>query len=155
VPFYFTLIFKGVSANILKYYYFKSKDNLMLKKDKSPKLTAKFIETRKAELTKRRQEILRELKADTVQVADNDYNAKFVDYGDKDDENAAEVATFEKNLSLEKTLEVSLYNVNKAIKKIDEGNYGLCEKCDKPITPERLEAFPSATSCMDCKKKSL
>ncbi|MBT6690978.1 hypothetical protein HOB10_01440 [Candidatus Parcubacteria bacterium] len=127
----------------------------MLKKDKSPKLTAKFIETRKAELTKRRQEILRELKADTVQVADNDYNAKFVDYGDKDDENAAEVATFEKNLSLEKTLEVSLYNVNKAIKKIDEGNYGLCEKCDKPITPERLEAFPSATSCMDCKKKSL
>ena len=72
----------------------------MLKKDKSSILTADFIEARRDELEKRRQEILRELKADAVQVADNDYNAKFVDYGDKDDENAAEVATFEKNLSL-------------------------------------------------------
>ena len=101
----------------------------MLKKDKSSKLTADFIESRRNELEKRRQEILRELKADAVQVADNDYSAKFVDYGEKDDENAAEVATFEKNLSLEKTLEVSLYNVNKALKKIEAGDYGLCEKC--------------------------
>lgn len=127
----------------------------MLKKDKSSKLTADFIESRRNELEKRRQEILRELKADAVQVADNDYSAKFVDYGEKDDENAAEVATFEKNLSLEKTLEVSLYNVNKALKKIEAGDYGLCEKCNLPIKPGRLEAFPSATSCMECKKKSL
>lgn len=39
---------------------------------------------------------------DAVQVTENDYDAKFPDYGDKDDENAAEVANFEKNLSLEK-----------------------------------------------------
>jgi len=127
----------------------------MLKKGKDSKLTADFIEARRDELDKRRQEILRELNVDAVQVADNDYSAKFVDYGEKDDENAAEVATFEKNLSLEKTLELSLYNVNKALKKIEKGNFGLCEKCNKPIKPERLEAFPSATSCMDCKKKSL
>jgi len=127
----------------------------MLKKDKSVKLDADFIEARRSELDKRRQEILRELKADAVQVADNDYSAKFVDYGEKDDENAAEVATFEKNLSLEKTLELSLYNVNKALKKIEEGNYGLCEKCKQPIKPERLEAFPSATSCMECKRTIL
>jgi DnaK suppressor protein len=119
------------------------------------KLDKDFIAERKQELSKRRDEILRELKVDAVQVSENDYDAKFVDYGDKDDENAAEVATFEKNLSLEKTLEVSLYNVNKALKKIEEGNYGLCEKCQGPILPERLKAFPSATSCMDCKKRSL
>ncbi|MBU1202807.1 TraR/DksA C4-type zinc finger protein [Patescibacteria group bacterium] len=118
-------------------------------------MDAKFIEVRKAELEQRRQDILKELEAGAVKVADNDYSAKFVDLGDKDDENAAEVAMFEKNLSLEKTLEVSLYNVNRALKKIEEGNYGLCEKCGGPIKPERLEAFPSATSCMDCKKKSL
>ncbi len=115
----------------------------------------KFLENRKSELEKRRDEILRELNVDTIQVADNDYSAKFIDYGDKEDENAAEVADFEKNLSLEKTLEISLYNVNKALKKIDEGNYGLCEVCAKPIDPKRLEAFPSATACMNCKKKSL
>jgi len=119
------------------------------------KLDAKFIDARKQDLEKRREELLKELNADAVQVTDNDYDAKFVNLGDKDDENAAEVALFEENLSLEKTLEVSLYNVNKALKKITEGTYGICEKCSKPIDPERLNAFPSATCCMECKRKSL
>ena len=119
------------------------------------KLDKDFIAERKQDLSKRRDEILKELKADAIQVSENDYDAKFVDYGDKDDENAAEVAMFEKNLSMEKTLEISLFNVNKALKKIDEGNYGICEKCERPINPERLNAFPSATACMKCKEKSL
>lgn len=119
------------------------------------KMDAKFIIARKSDLEKRRDELLRELNADAVQVTDNNYDAKFVDYGDKDDENASEVANFEKNLSLEKTLEVSLFNVNKAMKKIEQSNYGICERCSQPISPERLVAFPSATSCMDCKQKSL
>ncbi|MDP2812193.1 MAG: TraR/DksA C4-type zinc finger protein [bacterium] len=119
------------------------------------KTDAKFLEERKQELLKRREELLSELKEDTVQVADNDYSAKFVDLGEKEDENAAEVALFEKNLSLEKTLEVSLYNVNRAIKKIADGKYGICEKCGSAINPDRLKAFPSATACMDCKRKAL
>ena len=119
------------------------------------KMDAEFIAKRKETLEKRRAEIIKELAADAVQVAENDYDAKFVDFGTKDDENAAEVAVFEKNLSLEKTLELSLYNVNKALKKINKGEYGLCEKCGKPIAVKRLEAFPSATSCMKCKKKTL
>lgn len=127
----------------------------MAKDKKQAELTPEFIEARKEALLKRQEEVLRELDVDAVQVADNDYDAKFVDFGDKDDENAAEVATFEKNLSLEKTLELSLYNVNKALKKIEEGNYGLCEKCGGPVSSKRLEAFPSATACMKCKKKSL
>lgn len=118
-------------------------------------MDAKFIAERKKDLEKRREELLRELNVDAEQVGDNNYDAKFVDFGDKDDENAAEVATFEKNLSLEKTLEVSLFNVNKAIEKIEQGKYGLCERCGQPISLERLEAFPSATSCMSCKQKSL
>lgn len=118
-------------------------------------MDAKFIAARRHDLEQRREELVKELSADTVQLTDNDFSAKFVDYGDKEDENAAEVADFEKNLSMEKTLEVSLYNVNKALKKIEEGNYGICEKCGKAIDPKRLEAFPSATACMDCKQKSL
>lgn len=119
------------------------------------KFSAKFIEERKNELETRREELRKELASSADQVAENDYDARFVDLGDKDDENAAEVAMFEKNLSMEKTLEISLYNVNKALKKIEEGNYGLCEKCNGYIKPERLKAFPSATSCMKCKEKSL
>ena len=61
------------------------------------KLDAQFLEERKQELLKRKEELLKELEEDTVKVADNDYSAKFVDFGEKEDENAAEVALFEKN----------------------------------------------------------
>src|SRR3989339_593324 len=118
------------------------------------KLDAKFLEERKQELLNRKAELLKELDEDTIKVADNDYSAKFVDLGEKEDENAAEVALFEKNLSLEKTLEISLYNVNRAIERIEAGDYGVCEKCGQNIDPERLKAFPSATSCMACKRKA-
>jgi len=119
------------------------------------KISVKFIEEIKKDLIKRRDDLIKELELDAVQVAENDYDAKFPEFGSKDDENAAEVAVFEKNLSLEKTMEVSLYNVNRALEKIKNGNYGKCEKCNLSINKKRLKAFPSATACMECKKKSL
>lgn len=119
------------------------------------KLDAAFIAKMKEELSARKAELVKELNIDAIKVTEEDYDAKFPDYGEKEDENAAEVAAFEKNLSMEKTLEVSLFNVNKALKKIEEGKYGTCEKCGMPIDPKRLEAFSSATTCMECKKKSL
>lgn len=119
------------------------------------KLDAAFITARKNDLDKRKAELLKELNVDAVQITSDDYDAKFPDFGDKEDENAAEVEVFEKNLSMEKALEVSLFNVNKALKKMEAGDYGVCEKCGAPINPKRLEAFPSATTCMECKKKYL
>lgn len=114
-----------------------------------------FLTQQRKLLEERKSQLLKELKLDSVKGvhAENEYDARFPDFGDKEDENAAEVAAFEGNLSMEKNLEISLFNVNKALKKIEEGNYGLCEKCGKMINPERLRAFPSATACMDCKKK--
>ena len=119
------------------------------------KVDKEFLIEQRALLEDRKRQLLRELKMDGVRNvhSDADFDAKFPDYGEKEDENAAEVADFEGNLSMEKNLEVSLFNVNKALKKLDEGNYGLCEKCGKMINPDRLRAFPSATACMDCKKK--
>ncbi|MBI4090972.1 MAG: TraR/DksA C4-type zinc finger protein [Candidatus Komeilibacteria bacterium] len=114
-----------------------------------------FLEKQKKLLEARKAQLMRELKMDGVKNlhGDNEFDAIFPDFGEKEDENAAEVAAYEGNLSMEKNLEVSLFNVNKALKKIDEGKYGVCEKCGNMIEPERLRAFPSATACMDCKKK--
>lgn len=38
-----------------------------------------------------------------------------------------------------------------ALKKIDDGSYGICEICSQPITEERLKARPEATMCFECK----
>lgn len=119
------------------------------------KLDTALVAEQKKLLEERKNQILKELGIDAVKNAnaDDEFDAKFPDYGDKEDENAAEVAAFESNLTMEKNLELSLFNVNKALRKIAEGTYGICEKCGQMIETERLRAFPSATACMDCKKK--
>jgi DnaK suppressor protein len=40
-----------------------------------------------------------------------------------------------------------------ALKLFDEGNYGVCEVCGKPIGKARLQAFPRATMCVSCKQR--
>ncbi|HEY0697845.1 MAG TPA: TraR/DksA C4-type zinc finger protein [Micromonospora sp.] len=39
-----------------------------------------------------------------------------------------------------------------ALSRLEEGTYGYCEGCAVPIPVERLEIFPSATSCVSCKQ---
>src|SRR5208283_323353 len=43
-----------------------------------------------------------------------------------------------------------LYQVNEALARIDEGNYGLCTSCKKPIPASRLKAIPHAKTCLKC-----
>ena|SRR3989344_2750138 len=120
------------------------------------KFDAKFLQEQKEKLEKRKADILKELNIDAVpnKRVKDDFDARFPEYGDKEEDNAAEVAVFGSNLTMEKNLELSLFNVNKALRKLAEGNYGICEKCGRPIPIERLQAFPSATADMDCKRNN-
>ena len=43
--------------------------------------------------------------------------------------------------------------IRKALERLDEGNFGVCEKCGRGISEERLEARPVAVLCIKCKKK--
>ncbi|XOU94403.1 MAG: TraR/DksA family transcriptional regulator [Candidatus Kerfeldbacteria bacterium] len=70
--------------------------------------------------------------------------------GDKDEDNAMEVANFQDNISLERELEVSLEKIDAALAKIEKGEYGKCEKCQSDIKDERLVAYPSAKICLKC-----
>ena len=83
----------------------------------------------------------------------DNYQAKFPDYGSKDDENAAEVATYGDNLSLEHRLEKMLKDVNKSLERIKKGSYGTCKYCQKPINPKRLLARPVSSACVKCKSE--
>lgn len=42
--------------------------------------------------------------------------------------------------------------IDKALTKIGEGEYGLCEECDEPISLKRLQARPEAQLCIQCKE---
>jgi RNA polymerase-binding protein DksA len=59
-----------------------------------------------------------------------------------------------KVLALIDRLRTQLRDVERALKKIDQGTYGQCDNCGKEIPRERLEALPYTTLCVDCKQKS-
>ena len=46
-----------------------------------------------------------------------------------------------------------LQKIANALKKIDEGTYGVCEICDGPISQDRLKVRPEATMCFECKEE--
>jgi DnaK suppressor protein len=82
-----------------------------------------------------------------------DYDAKFPNMGDKEDENAEEVNMYSTNLTLERTLESSLRDVEMALERIKKGTYGICKYCNKQIDEKRILARPASSSCIECKKK--
>jgi DnaK suppressor protein len=45
-----------------------------------------------------------------------------------------------------------LTKLDLALKKIDEGTFGVCETCDEPIGKKRLEARPETSLCIKCKE---
>ena len=45
---------------------------------------------------------------------------------------------------------ISIEDVKKALERLDNGNYGECTACGEAISPQRLDALPSATLCINC-----
>lgn len=74
---------------------------------------------------------------------------------DSADENevADKMEELEENKAILGQLEPQLNSVNAALKRIAEGTYGVCDTCSKSIEKERLEANPSATTCIGDMKK--
>ena len=46
--------------------------------------------------------------------------------------------------------EASLRRITQALKRVDNGEFGVCEECDESINPKRLEFDPTATLCIAC-----
>ena len=77
------------------------------------------------------------------------------DVGLNDDFADAGSATFDREnaLSIRNNIRDLIDQISRAIVRIDEGNYGTCERCGKPIDAARLKALPHALLCMDCKRR--
>lgn len=51
-------------------------------------------------------------------------------------------------------LEVTLRNIDSALRRIDEDTYGSCQRCEEPIAPKRLEFDPAALFCIECAEQA-
>ena len=72
--------------------------------------------------------------------------------GDDEIDAGAKTAEREHQRTLLAGIRDRLDQVERALERLDAGSYGVCESCRQPITPERLAAYPSATSCVECKR---
>jgi len=119
----------------------------------------KEIEQIKKVLVKAKEELEKTLS----QIAEKDpelkenWDARYPDVGLEGSEDLAEDSAlartiYEENIGVEQILELKLKKVNKALEKIDNGNYGLCENCGEKISEQRLKAVPEAELCQKCLK---
>jgi DnaK suppressor protein len=73
------------------------------------------------------------------------------------DQHMADTATETVDREIDYTLEAHderlLQAIDAALARIDAGTYGFCVNCGAPIAPERLEAMPWTTLCIECKRK--
>ena len=112
------------------------------------------IDKIKQELLERKEQVLKDLteisnKAD----GDKELEVKFPDFGDKTDENAQEIGEYSTNLATKTVLDSTLRDINGALERIENRNYGVCKYCKKQINKKRLLARPVASACVECKTK--
>lgn len=115
-------------------------------------LDKKAIEDLKMLLLKEKSELENNLSriARPVDKKGGDYETTFEEIGSDKDDNATEVDQYTGNFSVEISLEKQLQDILDALKRIENGTYGICENCQKEIGIERLRANPSARTCIKC-----
>jgi RNA polymerase-binding protein DksA len=73
--------------------------------------------------------------------------------GDDQADTGTKNITREHELALTANAREMLIQTEHALERLDAGTYGLCENCGKPIGKARMQAFPRATLCVECKQK--
>ena len=75
-------------------------------------------------------------------------------YGDHQADEGTELFEREKAVGMDMALSDRLRQVAHAFSRLEDGQYGTCEACGRPIATARLEAMPEATLCIECKAAS-
>jgi RNA polymerase-binding protein DksA len=114
------------------------------------KLTKQEIGDLEARLRTERAELsdqLATIEDQTFAASQSDLSG---DVGVDDESADAGTATFEreKELSIEQNVRDLIQKIDRALKRIEVGTYGICERCGKPIEKARLKALPYVDLCI-------
>lgn len=109
----------------------------------------KTIEELSEKLVERRREILQQLDQfeEALAYLEQSRPHEF-------SEEAQEEAAANSLKALDQQERRELGDIMRALEKIEDGSYGSCELCTKPIGLNRLKALPMVRLCIDCKKKT-
>jgi DnaK suppressor protein len=120
-----------------------------------PAKKSPFGKTELNDLKKRLLEEREELQRQAAEIEESSFGGGQSelsgDVASFDEEFAdAGTATFEreKDLSLSNNIRDLTDKIDRALQRIKDGNYGLCERCGRPIEKARIKALPYATLCI-------
>lgn len=97
---------------------------------------------------------LRALSADNLKRSPVDANGDISTHSTHMADHGTDNFDRELALNLASGRQESLYDIEDAIRRIDEGTYGVCESCGGPIEHPRLKALPFAKKCVACQNAS-
>jgi DnaK suppressor protein len=123
-----------------------------------PSQKSPFTKKELADLRKRLQDERDELQRQASEIVEASFGTPQSELTGEvsfDEEYAdAGTATFERerDLSLTNNIRDLTEKIDRALERIDEGTYGLCERCGKPIEKARIKALPYATLCIKDKQ---
>jgi DnaK suppressor protein len=105
------------------------------------------LETFRRQLTQRRDTLSQGLHTAAQEFFNDDAS-----YADSVDQAAADsdktVAMQMKNRD-----HFTVLQIDQALRRIEDGNFGTCQRCSEDIAEARIKAFPFTTLCIDCKSE--
>lgn len=101
-----------------------------------------------------RQELLEEqtkLKDQLERLESVEYES--IGYGNHMADDATDAFEQAVGVALQRSVESTLEDVERALAKLDNGTFGICESCGTRVDRARLEALPQARYCLSCQSR--
>lgn len=108
----------------------------------------KRLEERRAEIESDVSYMAGEMRA--IGIDQDEENGSLGNHLADDGSNVAEA---ERIVTVSGDLQQILAQINAALERMNEGQYGACQRCGKPIGAERIEAFPYVAYCIECQSE--
>jgi len=122
------------------------------KADDRPTRSAAETEKIRTALSDRLAELRTEYDQTIEEIAEAQRDRLTDSAGDDQADTGTKTFEREQEITLANNLRERMGQVERALDRLDDGQYGWCERCGNAIPVERLAAFPSATLCVTCKQ---
>jgi DnaK suppressor protein len=119
--------------------------------------SAKFFSQQRELLVSERETYVLQadaLKAEAQALAE-DMEPGDIQFDEESGEGGTMAVERERDLTLSAQARAAVDEIDRALRKIEIGSYGICEKCETPIPKARLKALPYAALCVACKSGGL